>query len=203
MDMEIQLLHDHFTEKDPKFLMEHIRRMASGEAPFFATTLSLVYDKLVEKAFARPVPSGFGLGKSAEVESVTDPFPPLQPLTSVFGVPSTPIPSIPSTSAFSIPSNFAFTYASSVSSFAPQAPVPNPTPSPAPSSTDTRLTWLRCHKCRQPAKLAELYKGVRCPRCPKKSGKKWPPFMQCTSCRTIQTSHRVECLKGQCSAKFR
>ena len=62
MDMEIQFLHEKFTEKDPRLLIGHIQRMASGEAPFFATTLGLVYEKLVEKAFSRPVPSGSGLG---------------------------------------------------------------------------------------------------------------------------------------------
>jgi hypothetical protein len=51
--MEVQFLHERFTEKDPKLLVDHIRRMASGEAPFFPTTLSLVYGKLVEKAFPK------------------------------------------------------------------------------------------------------------------------------------------------------
>jgi len=202
MDMEIQFLHDNFTEKDSKLLMEHIRRMASGEAPSFATTLSLVYYKLVEKVFPRPVPSGFGFGKSPEVESVANHFPP-QPSTSVFSVPSTSIPSPPSTSAFGIPSSFAFTYASSAPSFVPQTPAPNPTPTPVPSSTATKLTWLRCHKCHQSARLAELYNGKRCPRCPKKSSKKWPPLMECTSCLTVQSSNMDKCLRKQCRAKFR
>ena len=71
-DMEIRFLHENFTEKDPKLLMEHIQRMAAGKAPFFAPTLRLVYKKLIEKSFARPVPSGSGSGKSAEVESAAD-----------------------------------------------------------------------------------------------------------------------------------
>ena len=79
MDMETQFLHDNFTEKDSKLFMEHIQRMAFGEAPFFATTLSLVYDKLVEKAFAQPVPSGSGFRQSVKFESVADPSSPLQP----------------------------------------------------------------------------------------------------------------------------
>ena len=69
MDMEIEFLHRSFTEKSPKPLMEHIQRMASGEAPFFSKTLSLVYDKLVEYAPARPVTSGSNFGKSSEIES--------------------------------------------------------------------------------------------------------------------------------------
>ena len=60
MDMEIQFLHENFTEKDPKLLMDHIKKMAAREAPFFGTTLSLVFDKLVEKTSTRPVLSGIG-----------------------------------------------------------------------------------------------------------------------------------------------
>ena len=154
MDMEIQFLHEKFTEKDPKSLMGHIRIMASGEAPFFARTLSLVYDKLVEKTFAQPFPSGSSLGKSAEVESAADPFLPLQPSTSIFNIPSTP----------------ASTCVSPVSSFIPRTPTPNLTPAPASSSTATQLTWLQCRKCHQLAELAELGNGLRCPRCLKKAG---------------------------------
>jgi hypothetical protein len=51
LDMEIQFFHEMITEKDPKLLIDHIERMASGGTPFFPTTLSLVYDKLFEKAF--------------------------------------------------------------------------------------------------------------------------------------------------------
>ena len=72
MDMEIRFLHENFTEKDPKLLMEHIQRMAAGKAPFFPTILRSVYRKLIEKSFGRPVPSGSGSGKSAEVESAAD-----------------------------------------------------------------------------------------------------------------------------------
>ena len=74
MDMEIQFLHKNLTEKDPKLLMDHIKKMASREAPFFATTLSLVFDKLVEKTSPRPVPTGFGFGKSSGTRDPS-PFP--------------------------------------------------------------------------------------------------------------------------------
>ena len=75
--MEIEFLHRSFTEKDPKLLMEHIQRMASGEAPFFSKTLSLVYDKLVEYASTRPVTSGSNLGKSPDIGSqgIVEPTP--------------------------------------------------------------------------------------------------------------------------------
>ena len=68
MDMKIQFLHETFTGKEPELLMKHIRRMGSGEAPFFSTTLSLVFDRLVEKTVAQSVPSGSGLKKSIETQ---------------------------------------------------------------------------------------------------------------------------------------
>ena len=49
--MEIQFFHEMITRRDQKMLIDHIERMASGGTPFFPTTLSLVYDKLFEKAF--------------------------------------------------------------------------------------------------------------------------------------------------------
>ena len=69
MDMEIEFLRGNFTEKHPKLLMEHIQRMASGEAPFFSKTLSLVYDKLVEYTSTRPTITDPDLGKSPEIRS--------------------------------------------------------------------------------------------------------------------------------------
>jgi len=184
MDMEIQFLHDNFTEKDPMLLMGHIQRMAFGEAPFFATTLGLVYEKLVEKAFARPVPSGFGFGKSVEVESVADPCSTLQAPISVSPAPPT-----------STSSN-----ASSVSSFVPQTP--SPRPDPVPPSIEPRLAWLQCHRCFFPAMLGELSDGLCCPRCPSRDVR-GSPFMQCPSCRTIRTARRDICPKLKCGVRFR
>jgi len=60
--MEIQFLHENFTEKDSKSLTDHIQRMGSGEAPFFAATLSLVYGGLVENALSKHAPLDSGLG---------------------------------------------------------------------------------------------------------------------------------------------
>ena len=64
MTMEIEFLTSNFTKKNPKLLMKHIRRMASGGVPFFSTTLSLIYDKLVEKVFPQTIVPGSGLGQS-------------------------------------------------------------------------------------------------------------------------------------------
>ena len=60
MVMEIQFLLKNVTGRDPKLLMDHFKKMASREAPFFATTLSLVFDELVERTSPRPVPSSSG-----------------------------------------------------------------------------------------------------------------------------------------------
>ena len=88
--MEIQFLHNSCAEKDPKLLMDHIRRMGPREAPFFSKMLGLVYGRLIEKAFPRPVPSGSGLGKSIEVQAIGDHAPSLKTSTSVSGVPPAP-----------------------------------------------------------------------------------------------------------------
>jgi len=178
MDMEIQFLHDNFTEKDSKLLMDHIQRMAFGEAPFFAATLSLVYDKLVEKAFTQPAPSGSGLRKSAKVESVADPRSPLQPPVSVPGAPPTPTLS----NVLSTPSSV------------PQTPAPGP----VPRSTAPRFTWLRCHRCLGAVGLRDLHDGLRCPRCPP-GDVVGAPLMQCTLCRIIRTERRDTCI---CGARF-
>src|SRR5882757_5270960 len=81
--MEIEFLHKRFTEKDPQLLMDHIRRMGSGEAPFFPTTLSLVYDKLIGGGFAECTPLSPGLGSHAGGRSLLGPpVPPLPVSTS-------------------------------------------------------------------------------------------------------------------------
>ena len=64
MTMEIEFLTSNFTEKNPKPLMKHIQRMASVGAPFFSTTLSLIYDKLVEKVFPQTIAPGSGIRQS-------------------------------------------------------------------------------------------------------------------------------------------
>ena len=54
--MEIDFIHNNFQKQNPQLVMEHIQRMASGKTPFSATTLSLVYDRLAQKAFPSSVP---------------------------------------------------------------------------------------------------------------------------------------------------
>ena len=186
MDMEIQFLHETFTGKGP--LMNHIRRMGSGEAPLFSTTLSLVYDKLVEKTVARSVPSGSGLGKSIEIQDAV--------------VHTT----LPQMSTFT-PQASAFTPPTSWSSFVASSSTRPPVPTPAPASwsipSKDPLTWLVCHKCRKPALSANLYDGVRCPKCPSRGPKKGRPFMQCRSCGEVRAKRKTICARKKCKAKFR
>ena len=152
MDMEIQLLYESLSKKDFKLFLEHIQRMGSGEAPLFATTLSLVYDKLVEKAFVRHIPPGSRVGKSAEVQSITNSCTPLQASTSISSVPSTSGPG-PSKSAEVPP----------VSN--PWLPLRARDPISPP-----QLMWLQCYRCSKFALSKDLCDGLHCPKCLSNSG---------------------------------
>jgi len=88
--MEIQFLHETFTEKDPKLLIDHIQRMVSGEAPFFPATLSLVYDRLVEQTFPKNVSPGSGPWGSTKSQTITTPTPLFRTSDFFFGVTSPP-----------------------------------------------------------------------------------------------------------------
>jgi len=76
LDMEIQFFHERVTKSDPKWLIDRIQRMASGEAPFLSATLSLVYDKPLEETFTKRKPFGLGPGGCVEEESLGYPAPP-------------------------------------------------------------------------------------------------------------------------------
>jgi hypothetical protein len=78
--MEIKLFHEFFTGQNPKSLMDHIQRMASGEAPYFPATLSLVYGTLAKKVLLPPIASGSGSEKSGETrdKGVVEPVPTIQ-----------------------------------------------------------------------------------------------------------------------------
>jgi len=82
LDMEIRFFHERVIEKDPKLLIDCIQRMASGEMPFFPTTLSLAFDKFVEKAFTISSPSSSGPGGYTKGRGLTHPTPSLQASTS-------------------------------------------------------------------------------------------------------------------------
>jgi len=91
--MEIQFLHETFTEKDPKLLIDHIQRMVSGEAPFFPTTLSLVYDRLAEQTFPKNIFPGSGLSGLTKNQNVTTSTPPVRTSLFTSGVTSSTSPS--------------------------------------------------------------------------------------------------------------
>ena len=183
--MEINFLYECFAKKDPKQLMDHIQRMVSGEAPLFAKTLGLVYDRLIEKTFTRPAPSGSGLGKSVEVQSVADPAPPPKAPSSISSVPPTPIGT------------------SSTLLVSPQPPAPSPLPIAVSTNPSSRLAWLVCKQCGESALLADLYEGLRCPQCPSRGGGKLRPRMRCQSCSTVRMGPRTNCVEDSCRARFR
>jgi len=179
MDMEIQ-----FLLKDSKSLMKHMQRMASGEAPLFSTTLSLVYDRLIEKAFGLSIPSGSGFVKSIQVYNPAPSLPP----SSTFSVSSSSTPnSIP-------PSN--------VPALAPEPePQSQPQPQVIPSSTAAPWALLQCTGCGKTARLQDIHGGARCPRCPPSV---WDgrPSMQCQLCGALKLQHRDECARKVCGARF-
>ncbi|KAF9650015.1 hypothetical protein BDM02DRAFT_1689789 [Thelephora ganbajun] len=181
MDMEIQFFHENFTEEDPKLLMDHIRRMGSGEVPLFSTTLSLVYDKLVENAFTQPISSSSALEKSTSGQSVTEPAPPLQVTNSISSIGPSSTPDATSPSSLQ---------------------VPIPTPGPVPSGSTDRVAWLECMQCGELSRLKDLYDGLRCPLCPERSTKKGRPFMQCQLCSIARGTHRGDCIRRGCRATF-
>jgi hypothetical protein len=84
MDMEVEFLRRDFTEQNLKSLMDHVQRMATGEAAFFPATLSLIYGGLFQKVFPEPATSGSLLGGSPEAggESVARSAPAVQPRNS-------------------------------------------------------------------------------------------------------------------------
>ena len=181
MDMEIEFLYKNFTERNPKFLMDHIQRMASGEAPFFPATLSLIYDKLVERTFVYPVtPSSSGPVKSVETgdQGITDtPTAQVQDPTTSVNSPSTTNAHLPPTQ---------------------QTIDPGPELEPIPLGA----VWLRCFQCNRHVRLRNLYEGLRCPMCPSRSIKQGKPFMRCPSCNLIRTVCRDTCVRNACQARF-
>lgn len=79
MEMEIEVLFKNVADKDPKLLMDHIKNVADGGVSFFPTTLSLVYDRMIGKAFPKHHHSGSGPekhpagGRSSFLPSTSNP----------------------------------------------------------------------------------------------------------------------------------
>ena len=183
--MEIQFLHERAIEEDPKLMINCIQKMVSGETPFFPTTLSLVYDKLVEKAFTTRslfdrYPSGRTKGQS-----------PIRPVHSPRASRSTPN------------INTFLTVGPAASSSSLQARAP--TYEPEPLTTTTQSARLRCIRCYEVAPLQDLHEGLRCPRCPEivwwTMGWK-RPIMQCTSCNLLRVENSGHCYRIKCGRRF-
>jgi len=185
MDLEIRFLLKNFTEKDPKLLMKHIQRMASGEAPFFATTLSSVYDKLIEKAFGRPIPSGSGFVKFIQVYNAA---------------PSVPLQASPSTFSVASPSTPDSTPPSNVRALDPD-PQPQSQPQAVPSRADAPWALLQCKVCGKTARLQDIHAGACCPRCPP-SAENGRSYMKCQLCGALKLRRSDECVRKSCQAKF-
>lgn len=174
--MEIQFLLEQFTENFPKPLMDHIQIMASGEAPFFPATLSLVYERLVERAFSKCAPFGSGSAKFVW-RGVNPPTPSIQT----------------STSASSVASSSDF-----------QAVISRPVIAPSTTTTTTiGRARLKCARCRTVTPVRSLYRCLYCPLCDDKgrngrNQKGWP-FMRCTECHTLR--HRLGNV-CQCGLQF-
>ena len=184
LDMEIQFLQDRVTGKKPKLLIDGIQRMASGEAPFFPTTLSLVFDKLVEKACTKRTSFGFGSGPGGCTEGESS----IHPTTPKMSTQTSNIPPPPIVGAIASSSNL-------------QAPAS--TCGLVPPVTTPDLAWLKCQQCGEVARFRDLHETLRCPQCPPRSVKKGRPFMKCASCDTPQTAPREDCVGKKCRRRFR
>jgi len=174
--MEIQFFHEKAVKTNPRLMDECIRKMGSGEAPFFPTKLGLVYDKLVTKAPFDTHPSGPTEGKSP-IRLIHSP----RALTSTRNI------------------NISLTVGPATSSSNLQTAAP--TCDPDPLTTTTQSAWLRCIRCYKAARLQDLYKGLRCPQCPSVNGWK-RPIMQCTSCNLLRSEASRECAGKKCGRRF-
>ena len=175
LDMEIQFIRER--EMDHQLLIDHIRRMASGGAPFFPTTLSLVYDKLVEKALTE--------------RTFFDRF-----LEVARGARVSPAPRASTSSSIASPSIIGC--AASSSNLQAHAP----TRRPAPLPTTAKLTGLRCVRCGAVARLQDLYAGLYCPQCQKGRRAERRAFMECRTCGVWRTMQRDDCCRKDCGRRF-
>lgn len=168
--MEVRFLRERFTDKNHKLLMDQIRRMASGKAPFLSTTLSLVYDDLIEGAFQNHAPPDSGRGKSTGDQSATTSTTPRRRIP----IPTSPRRPIPTP---------------------PQRPVPT-----SSTTVGWGWARLKCTRCHRVASVNNLHDGLHCPRCPEggryKRVGEGRPFMRCTECNTLRDKRGNVCLCG-------
>jgi hypothetical protein len=197
MKMEIEVLFQHLTKEDPKLLMDYIQSVTRGEATFFPTTLSWVYDRQMGREFPQggtrsgpdsekdPRPCGqnddWGYGQNVDLaggqgedwggNQNADTLDPLQASSSS----STPAPTFAAT----------------------------PT---TPATTFADQQWLTCARCRKKAKLEQLLDGLHCPRCTEDGknglGVMGRPYMRCSKCTALRTRRKKVKCKTACGAVF-
>jgi len=198
--MEIQFLHETFTGKDPKLLIDHIQRMVSGEAPFFPATLSLVYDRLAEQKFPKNISFSSGPWGFTTSQTITTPTPPVRTSPLTFGITSPPTSNIPSSTTTNIPP--LPTRRILPSSFL----APTPTPRPVSPNPTVGRAGLRCVRCCEVTPVKSLYSNLLCPWCSAEGkngkGEKGRPFMRCTECNTLRDKRGGVCLKPKCRRQF-
>ena len=158
MDLEIQFLLEHLTEKNPRLLMDQIQRMASGEAQYFSATLSLLYDGLVKRAFAQS--SGGGFWRPTLVGA---------PTIQVSG--STPSVDLPSTSGVPFHSL--------------QEPPPTPVPEPGPLGA-VWLECFQCGEYAQVTDLYDGLRCPQCPSRSAKKGRPFMKCSSCKLIRAVR-----------------
>jgi hypothetical protein len=214
--MGIEVLHRNLTKEDPKLLMDYIQSAASGDAPFFPTTLSLVYDKLIGKEFPQ-------VGTGSDPDSEEDPFPCGQEEDWGYGQnldwASDPIPDsdwasgqgldwgassqgedwgatgqdLSDRNGISGAGAQGRTWADVLTSRA-SAPAFTWTP----TVPDQKL--VRCVRhLRHTARLVELYNGLHCPSCTDDGrnglGVRGRPYMTCLGCNFLRTTRVDECVR--------
>ena len=183
MDMEIEFFLKNFDEKDPRLLMGHIQKMASGEAQFLSETLSLVYDRFFENNLRPPVPSSSGLGTPPVTggQDISGSTHAIQASTPIVQQPD-PTPNQSSSSTFGI-------------AFPPSPQVSAPTLGP-------RVARLRCCSCGVFVRPEDLYNGMRCPICPERSAAKGRPRVKCELCHASRDAPKDICVNRKCQARF-
>ena len=174
LETEIRFLREKFTEKDHKSLMDQIQRMASEETPFFPTTFSLVYDKLLEDALSALAPNV----ASFSVPNVTLSF------THNGTLPSTHNAAFPSASSIISSSNLHVSL--------------NATKEWVGLICARRRCVASVHD------LYDGLHCPRCPDTGRNGrGEKGRPFMRCTKCNTLRDRRRNVCLGSKCGRQFR
>ena len=154
--------------------MGHIQKMASGDAPFLPTALSLVYDKLVENAFPKHASPSSGLSRPGGVQGVTI-HPPPYPNTPIRA--SIPILSglPPPTSSTTITWNWARLKCTRCNRVA---------------SVYSLRDDLYCPRCHEESRSG------------KGRPDEGRPLMRCTECDAIRHGSGKNCLHSTCGGIF-